>query len=216
MAINWGDAFQGALGGASTGAGIGSYSANPLGTALGAGVGGIGGFLASLFSGGGEKGGVKQAQNFSPEVQQILQLLMQQGQNGLQNPYEGWGDVENNARTQFQNNTVPGLAERFTSMGNNALSSGAFNSQLGQAGVGLESNLAALKQQYGQQNRNNALQQLSLGIQPSFTNYYQESQPGFGENLFAGVAQAAPKFLQGKQQSNQLDMILKALKGNGG
>jgi len=193
MAFNWLDAIQGGIGGSGTGANLGSLSANPLGTAIGAGVGGIGGFLTSLFSGGGKQGGVQQAQNFTPEVQQILQFLMQQGQHGLQNPYEGFDDIADYASNQFNQKIAPSLAERFTSMGDAALSSPDFAANLGQAGNDFKQNLALMRNQYGQQNKQNALGLLQMGTQPSFENYYQQSQPGFGENLFAMLGQAAPQ-----------------------
>ncbi len=212
MAFNWLDTIQGALGGAGTGAGIGSYTGNPAGAALGAAGGGILGALMSLLSGGGQQGGLQQAQNVSSEVQSILQFLLQQGQQGLQNPYEGFDDIAKQATNQFNQQTVPSLAERFTSLGNASLSSPDFAANVGQAGAGLQQNLASMKQQYGQQNKQNALQQLQLGMQPSFQNYYQQRQPGFGENLFAGVSQAAPALYQSKQITNALK-DLKGLKG---
>lgn len=207
MALNWQGALMGGLGGAGSGAAIGSIVPG-LGTGIGAGLGALAGGLGGLF-GGGEKGGVKQAQRFTPEQQNVLKLLMQQGQQGLQNPYAGFQPIAQQARSQFNQQTVPSLAERFTSLGNNALSSGAFTSQLGQAGAGLEEALAALQSQYGMKNQQNALSLLSLGLSPSFENYYQKSQPGFGENLLSGSLQAAPSFYQ----SYQLSQALKALQG---
>jgi len=197
--------LQGGLGGAGTGAAIGSMF-GPIGTGVGAGVGALAGGLGGLF-GGGKKGGVQQAQRFNPAQQNALQLLLGQGSQGLQNPYAGFEDISNYANKQFQENIVPSLAERFTSMGNGALSSPAFASQLGQAGSGLAEALAALRAQYGQQNQQNALSLLALGLSPSFENFYQGSQPGFGENLFSGAVQAAPSFYQSYLMSNALKSL---------
>lgn len=204
---NWLGGLQGSLGGAGAGAAIGSIVPG-IGTAIGAGAGGLAGLLGGLF-GGGEKGGVKQAQNFNPQQQQILSMLLGQGQQNLQNPYAGFEDISNYAQNQFHQNIVPSIAERFTSMGNNALSSGAFSTQLGQAGRGLGDTLAGLRQQYGQQNQQNALSQLSLGLSPTFQNYYQQSQPGFGENLMHGAIQAAPSFYQSYMLNNALQNMQK-------
>jgi len=204
---NWLGGLQGSLGGAGAGAAIGSMVPG-IGTAIGAGAGGLAGLFGGLF-GGGEKGGVKQAQNFNPQQQQILSMLLGQGQQNLQNPYAGFEDISNYAQNQFHQNIVPSIAERFTSMGNNALSSGAFASQLGQAGRGLGDTLAMQRQQYGQQNQQNALGQLSLGLSPSFQNYYQQSQPGFGENLMHGAIQAAPSFYQSYMLNNALQNMQK-------
>jgi hypothetical protein len=193
---NWIDALKAALGGAGGGAGIGNAVVPGVGAAVGAAGGGILGFLTSLLSGGGKEGGVEQVPIISPEQASVLQFLLQQGHEGLQNPYSGFEPIAQQARSQFSQQTVPSLAERFASMGQNSTSSPAFAAQLGQAGAGLSENLAAMQSQYGQQNRQNALQQLALGLSPSFQNIYQQHQPGFGENLLQGAAQAAPSFYQ--------------------
>lgn len=205
MAVNWSGGLQGALGGAGSGAMIGS-AVPGIGTALGAGVGGALGGLGGLF-GGGNEGGLKQAQRLTPEQQSVLSLLLGTGGRSLQNPYAGFQPIAQQARSQFMQNTIPSLAERFTSMGNNALSSPAFASQLGQAGSGLEEALAALQSQYGMQNQRNALSILALGLSPAFENFYQKSQPGFGENLLAGTIQAAPSFYQSYQLGNALSAL---------
>ncbi len=204
---NWLGGLQGTLGGAGAGAALGSIVPG-IGTAIGAGAGGLAGLFGGLF-GGGEKGGVKQAQTLNPQQQQILSMLLGKGQQNLQNPYAGFEDISNYAQNQFHQNIVPSIAERFTSMGNNALSSPNIYSQLGQAGAGLGGQLAAMKQQYGQQNQQNALSQLSLGLSPSFQNFYQQSQPGFGENLMHGAIQAAPSFYQSYMLNNALQNMQK-------
>ena len=195
MAFNFLNALKGLAGGALSGAAVGS-AASPLGSLLGAGVGALGGGLTGGFDQSGNQGGIQQAQNYTPQQQNILQFLQQQGQQGLQNPYQGFAPIAQQARNQFNQQTVPGLAQRFASMGQNSLSSPSFASQLGQSGAGLEEALAALQSQYGQQYQQNALQQLALGLSPQFENFYQQSQPSFTENLFNGAAQAAPSFYQ--------------------
>jgi hypothetical protein len=203
---NFGGGVAGGLGGAATGAGIGSLFGPGPGTAIGAGVGGLAGFLGGLF-GGGKEGGVQQAQNFTPEQQNILKLLLGQGQQGLQNPYQGFEGIENYANKQFQQNTIPSLAERFTSLGSNSLSSPAFASQLGAAGSDLATGLGFLRSQYGQQNQQNALAQLALGLSPQFENFYSGRQPGFGEELFKSSAQAAPALYQSYLMNKALQGI---------
>lgn len=192
---NWGDAFAGATGAGLTGAGIGSFF-GPVGAAVGGGLGALGGGLASLLSGGGKEGGVQQAQNFTPEQQNILKMLLSQGQQGLQNPYSGFEGIENYANKQFSQNVIPSIAERFTSLGNNSISSPAFASQLGAAGSDLSGLLGLLRTQYGQQNQQNALGQLALGLSPQFENYYMGRQPGAGEEIFKASSQAAPALYQ--------------------
>jgi len=202
---SWSGGLQGGLGGAGTGAAIGSMF-GPVGTGIGAGVGGLAGLLGGLFS-PGKKGGVQQAPRFNPQQQQALSLLLGQGAQGLQNPYAGFDDIANYATSQFNKNIVPSIAERFTGMTGGALSSPSLYSQLGQAGSGLAESLAGMKQLYGQKNQQNALSLLALGLSPSFENYYQQSQPGFGENLLGGAIQAAPSFYQSYQLSNALQAL---------
>jgi hypothetical protein len=131
---------------------------------------------------------------------------LNQGKNQLQNPYQGFDDISNYAQNNFYQNTIPSIAERFTAMGNGQRSS-AFQGALGQAGAGLNQSLAALRAQYGMQNQGNALNFLQAGLQPTNQQYYQSSQPGFGENILSGLLQSAPSF----QQSYQLQQLLQSL-----
>ncbi len=124
---------------------------------------------------------------------QALQQLMQMLQQGNQNQYEGFQPIEQQARTNFQTQDIPLLAERFTNLGSGGSQrSSAFQGALGAAGSGLEQSLAALKSQYGQNQQglnNQRFGQLGqLGFQPSFQNNHFARQPGFLENLGPGVA----------------------------
>ncbi len=197
---SWLSALKGLLGGAgsgaATGAALGSFFpgvGTAIGAGIGAGIGGFGGGALGLSEGAregasnfalGTPGHVEQTQNFTPEQQSIMQLLQQLGAFGLQNPTAGFEPIEQQARNQFQQHTVPGIAERFTSMGaGNALSSGTFNSQLGQAGAGLEGDISAQKAQFGQQNMQQLLQMLQLALQPQFENSYRPREAGALEEL---------------------------------
>lgn len=153
----------------------------------------------------GNKGGVEQYSTVTPEQQSILQLLQQLGVQGLQNPSAGFEPIAQQARNDFNQQTVPSLAERFSSMGNSSLSSPAFASQLGQAGAGLESELAAMQAGYGQQNMQQILQLLQLGLQPQSENVFRPRENG----LIQGLIGAAPNFYQSYQVSNALKGLLK-------
>ncbi len=131
-------------------------------------------------------------------AQQIQQLpLLSSGQMGVKGAVgnqalqalQGLGGNQFNfqplaqqARTQFQTNTIPGLAERFTSLGQGAQRSSAFQGALGQAGGELEQGLAALQSQYGLKQQ--GLQQQLLGnllqyaLSPEFT--YRKTKLGEG------------------------------------
>jgi len=203
MAFNLGGAATGALGGAASGATLGSIIPG-IGTALGA----VGGGIAGLFGGGftGGKGKFKQTPNkFNPQQQQVLNMLLAQGQQGLQNPLGGFGDVENYAKQQFQSNIVPSIAERFTSMGGSDTGrSSDFAGALGSAGAGLASELAALRQQYGTQNQQNALQLLQMGLEPQQEWYYQSGEPGIGPQLLSGGIGAASNYFGSQAIANQM------------
>lgn len=223
MAYNWQQALGGGAGGALSGAGIGATvgSVVPgIGTGIGAGIGALGGgalgSLAGLFgqqpqqqmmqpqqqipSLGGEGNmfsgyGAQtfQLPRFDPQQQNALQQLLQRGLAG-----SDFGPIEQQARSQFSRQTVPGLAERFSSLGSGGSQrSSAFQGALGAAGAGLEENLAALRSQYG-------LQQAKLGLSPMFENIYQPAREGIAGPLAQGGSQAAtqmfPLFLQWLQQ----------------
>lgn len=126
---------------------------------------------------------IEQIQRFNPQQQQSLMQLLQMGQQGLQNPYQGFDAIANSARRGFQQQTAPSLAERFTSQTNGALSSGALGSQLAGAGVDLESNLAALQSQYGQQQQNHFANLLGMGLTPQYENYALGGEGGALQEL---------------------------------
>lgn len=117
--------------------------------------------------------------------QAIQQLMSMLGQGG-----GSFAPIEQQARTNFQTNTIPGLAERFTSLGGSGTgNSSAFQGALGSAGSGLEQGLASLKSQHGLQQQGLLSQ---LGMQPSFQNNYFARQPGFGENASKHLAAILP------------------------
>lgn len=124
----------------------------------------------------------QQIPKYSPNVMQGLESIFEQGLSGLQNPQAGFEPIANQARNRFATQTVPGLAERFTAMGGGQRSS-AFQSSVGQAGSDLERNLAALGSQYGMQNRQGLLDQLKLGLTPSFETIHRPRQGGFLQGL---------------------------------
>jgi hypothetical protein len=199
MAINALGGLSGGLGGAATGASLGSIVPG-IGTAIGAGIGGIGGLLAGLFGGGGK--GRTRRLPMNPQEQSVIDMLLGQGQQQLQNPYQGFEPIAQQARSQFAQQTVPGLAERFTSLGENRLSSPQFASQLGQAGAGLEQSLAALQSQYGMQQQGNALRQLELGLRPMYDQSRTSPSTGFGGQLFGAGTDLLPLLQQLLSQRN--------------
>lgn len=130
---------------------------------------------------------LQQIGRFTPEQTGALNQLLGMGLQGLQNPYEGFAPIAQQARSQFQQQTVPSLAERFSSLGNNATSSPAFASQLGQAGAGLEEGLAALQSQYGMANRGQLMQLLQLGLQPQYEYFPLQAEPGLLQSILPAL-----------------------------
>lgn len=103
---------------------------------------------------------------YNPEQQNVLNNLLQSGQQQLQNPYEGFDPIKQDALSTFFQEIVPMLQEQFSASGSNSASSGTIKSQLSGAGSNLAEKLAAFQAHFGQQNQQNALQQLQLGLNP--------------------------------------------------
>jgi hypothetical protein len=178
--------ISGGLAGAGTGAAIGSVLPG-LGTGLGALIGGGLGAFGGGFGGysnpsslTGKDAQTQQFQKFNPNQLSALQQLLQQGMQNF-NP----DALEARARNKFQTQTVPSIAERFTSMGSGGLGSSAFANALGQSGADLEGQLAALRSQYGGQ-------ALNFGLQPQFESLYEPETGG----LFGGLAQSSGPMLE--------------------
>lgn len=104
---------------------------------------------------------------YSPEQQQVASQALNQGQQALGNlnlpgnqlqGQNSFAPIAENAQRQFNQVTVPGLAERFAAMGSGDKGSSAFTNSLSSAGADLQSQLAALGAQYG-------LQQQGLNLQ---------------------------------------------------
>ena len=160
-----------------------------------AAAGAAGAGLANALSSGGlgsTPGREKQFQRFTPQQQQFQNTALQQALGYLQSGGGSFEPIEQRARQQFQTQTIPGLAERFTAMGGGQRSS-AFQGALGQAGANLESDLAAQRQLFGQQQFGNLS---NIGLQPSFESTYFPRQPGFGETAGTEILKILPLLLQ--------------------
>lgn len=166
---------------------------------------GLGGGLKSLFSSNkpqqnqasqfGLPQGSLQIPKYGPEGMQALNQLLGMGLSGLQQNAPSFGPIAQNARRDFATQTVPLLAERFGGLG--ARRSGAFEGVLSGANRQFEQDLRAQEQQFGQQNRNQLLQMLQLGLTSPYESIYKTRQPGFGENL---AVAAVPSLIQNAPQ----------------
>jgi len=167
---------------------------------IGTGVAGAAGLGSALAGGqsmgeffGGKPAGQEIFQRYTPGQQMGQNQMLQQALGGLTSNQFDFAPIAQRAQNRFSQQTVPGLAERFTSMGSgSALSSPSFISQLGQAGAGLQEGLAAQEAGYGldQQKLNMMLAQ--LGLQPQFESAYRPRQQGFLESGAQGIMSFLP------------------------
>ena len=116
---------------------------------------------------------------------------MGQGMSYLQNLLSGdTSQFEQPLMRQFNEQVVPGMAERFSGMGSGAQGSSAFGQQMGQAGAGLMEQLGSLRGGLQQQ----GLGQLSglmgqgLGAR-SFENIFRPETSGFLGGMAPGMGQ---------------------------
>lgn len=131
----------------------------------------------------------------------------QQGSDWLSalfNDPEFFKNFEAPLMRQFEEETVPGLANRFAGMGSGgATGSTAFRNQLAREGSTLHEKIAALRGglqqqgvnqslQYGQQPVQNYLQQLQQMLQPT-NNVYQPATGGFFGDILGSLAGGAAK-----------------------
>jgi len=144
----------------------------------------------------------EQLPRYSPETSAIFSQLLQQGMKGLQNPQAGFDPIENKARSDFQQKTLPSLLERFTGTGG-ALSSPILGSQIGAAGAGLEESLAAMRAQFGQQNMSNLMQLLGLGLTPQFDWMELAAEPGLFQQMLPSIGRVGTAALGGGIKGSQ-------------
>jgi hypothetical protein len=162
-----------------------------------AGRGGISEFLL------GKEPSMQQLPTMDPQQMQLLsQLLGGLGQplgQGLQNLSQMLSGepgaleaFQAPAMRQFQEEIVPGLAERFSGMGAGAQRSSAFQQALGSAGASLAERLSAQRAGLQQGAMGQLSQLLGMGMgQRPFGYMQQEGTPGFFGSLAGGAGQAA-------------------------
>jgi len=127
----------------------------------------------------GKKGRIQAMPTMGPEQQGLMGSLigglggpMGSGMETLQQMLSGSPEAlqayQQPMMRQFEEQTIPGIAERFTGMGAGAQRSSAFPQALGQAGAGLMENLAAQKSQLQMSAMQPLMQMLGLAQQPQF------------------------------------------------
>lgn len=140
----------------------------------------------------GSPASIAQTSKFTPYQTQFLNELLGQSGQQMQNTNFSFEPIEQYARQQFSEKTIPSLASRFSSLGEGGARSSEFRGAIGQAGAGLESQLAAMKQQYNMQLMPMLMQMMGMGLTPQYEQAYIPGQQGLMQALGGGVAQALP------------------------
>lgn len=204
MATNWGKGAQGALGGAATGATLGSVVPG-IGTAVGALGGAAVGGLSGLF--GGDD--TKQISTFDPRQKQLYDQYTQALQGGggpladiygqynpqaMQDYYQK--SIAQPAYQNFQENIVPGITGQFR--GANLQNSSYLGGALSKAGTDVQNNLSGQMaellfrgQESQQQRRAGALNSI-LGLQ---THVNERQGPSVFDNLLGSLSEGAGDLL---------------------
>lgn len=141
--------------------------------------------VSSFFLGAPAK--YEQLPTFTGQQQSALNNLLSQGQQRIQNPYEGFDPIAQYAQRQFNQEILPSINQNFTNQTGGALSSGALQSQRYGSATDLAERLAAMRSIYGNQQSQLGLQQLGLGLTPQFQYAPQAAQPGFLQNVLPSI-----------------------------
>ena len=150
--------------------------------------------LGSGLSAWGNKRQARTTPSIPSDMLQRQNKLWGMGMEGMQNPSAGFEPIAQQARQRFYSQTVPSLAERFTSMGNGQRSS-AFQGALGRAGAGLEGDLAAQSSQYGLQRMGQLQNLLGMGMGSQGDYLYEPEQMGGLQQFGATLGSAAVPML---------------------
>lgn len=147
------------------------------------------------FGGKFEKmGAAAQIPRFDQKQQQAIMQILQMALGGLQPNQFGsqFNPIADEARTQFSQETIPSIAERFTALGGEGgQRSSAFAQTLGQQGAQLESGLASEKARFGLAQQGLLQQLLGQGLTPMYETALQGKGPGFLSSVGQGAGQAA-------------------------
>lgn len=197
--------LSGALGGAGAGASFG-----PWGAAAGGALGGLSGLFGI---GKGKKDKVKdyspynkQQQNFIGNQLEALGPLNEDAisyiQQLLSSDPEALSAFEQPYLDKYNQETVPGIAERFAGIG--AQSSSGFNQAMAQGARGLQTDLAALRSGLKSQALNQLNMMTQTGLKPMNQPYVQKGTPGLFESM-------GPQGI-----TNLLEMLSEWQRGQGG
>lgn len=181
---------------------------------------------------------------YNPQQVQALNYLAQLGQNGLSQNNEyisglrdlmsqnqqnfGIQPIEDKARRDWANETIPTIANRF--LAGNTRNSSGFQNALASAGIDLEASLAGLRNQYGQQQHGNLLQEqgqafnregnfmnmLQMGLRPQNEILHVPGDYGIAGEVLPAAINAAGAYATGGPAGAGLSLANSAISAFGG
>lgn len=142
----------------------------------------------------GKRGKFQNKSLLDPNQLSAQRTALQLGLSGLQNPYAGFEPIEQNitqnAMNRFNQQLIPSIAERFSSLGGQR--SSGFQKALQQGATQLSSDLAsqlaAQKAQYGLQNQAQMMNLLGMGLRPNFERVYMPGGHTFLSGALGGLS----------------------------
>ena len=165
-------------------------------TAAGLGAGALSGLLGGLFGGGGlfgKKERVQQNPLFSPEIMNLKNRMGPEIYSQLMGNNFDFGPIEQLSRQNFQSKTMPSIMERFNFAGNRG--SGGLNAALTSAGTDLDSQLAAMRQNYNLKRQGLLASLMGPALSPSFENVGRPRQAGGMEQGMDAMVKMLPYIL---------------------
>jgi hypothetical protein len=100
------------------------------------------------------------------------------------------GALEQRARQDYRQHTLPSIAERFIGMGSGGQRSSAFEGTLASAGSDLETSLAGLRQ-------GRLMQMLQMSLAPQFETMQTQPTQGFLSSMAPGIGLGLAPMLPG-------------------
>lgn len=148
---------------------------------------GLGGAALGAFGKDKKKESFQQLPTLTPQQQSVLSQLLGNVQNALppafsylqnllQDNPESYNDYEAPYMRQFNEQIVPGIAERFSGLGAGSQRSSAFQQALGQAGAGLSESLAGQRANLRQNSISQLQGFLGSGLRSPFETAYMPAQ----------------------------------------
>ena len=147
---------------------------------------------------------------YDPAQFQAILGQLQQGQQTINNPYEGFEPIQNDVTRHFRQEIIPELNNQFAASGSNNPNSPVRQTNLYGAGANLASRLAALRSDYGLRNKEFGLKQIDVGLRKPFETTLLQGEPGALKEFAPPLLEAALK------NSPEIFNAIKGFLGKGG